>query len=263
MKLKRLKKVVIVLSLLCALLAVITPASAVGSWSWSAGDPNYNPAVTPDPGIYPCMAHTIPADFLGIKKSDGSTQTTTSYGSSGAVVGWDDTYAMPFGDGNTNGDAADGLWVQIILPDSGWWDLGAQYDKIVVATSQDHGPYIGEGLEYRIYGANGPFDETNLGMQATCIAVYLDGWRLFNAAEDTNNNGWCSDDITAIMDLGGSYRYVKLVGWQASAGLNEPEVDWIGGYCPPQCVPEFPSMALPISMMIGLLGMVFVLKRRD
>lgn len=263
MKFCEFEKGLLALSLLYALLMVIGPVSAVGSWSWAPGDPNYNPAVTPDPGIYPCMAHTITADFIGIKLPDGSTQSTTSYGSSGAAVGWDDTWVGNVGDGNTNGDAADGLWAQIILPNSGWWDLGAQYEKIVIATSQDHGPYIGEGLEYRIYGANAPFDENGLGPQATCIAVYLDGWRPFNAAEDANGNGWSSDDVTAIMDLGGSYRYIKLVGWQASAGLDEPEVDWIGGYSPPQCVPEFPGIAIPVGLIIGFLGMVMMLQRRE
>jgi hypothetical protein len=256
-------RMVLAIFLICALVAMVSPASAVGTWSWGSGDPNYNPAVTPDPGIYPCMAHTSFADFMGIKKPDGSTSPTTSYGSSGAAVGWDDTYVMNVGDGNTNGDFPDGLWAQIVLPNSGWWDLGKQYDKIAVATSQDHGPYIGEGLEYRIYGANAPFDDTNLGPPATCIAVYLDGWRPFNPAEDANNNQWSSDDITAIMDLQGQYRYIKLVGWQASAGLDEPEVDWIGGYCPPQCIPEFPVLTLPFSMVVGFLGLVLILKRRN
>ena len=156
-----------------------------------------------------------------------------SYGDGGAIVGWDDTYAGEVGDANTNGDALDGLYVQT-YPLVGWWDLGFETNIVVVFLSQDHGPYPAEGLEYRVYGSNTLWDHDNLSDQAILIALYLDGWRTYNAAEDLNDNGWCSDDVAGVLQLPGNNRYIMLEGWskEPTSHLNEPEVDAVAAVVP-------------------------------
>ncbi len=62
--------------------------------------------------------------------------------------------------------------------------------------------------------------------------VYLDGWRQHNPAEDINRNGWTSDDIAAVFELPGYYRYVKLAAWSPYSALNEPEVDAVASIRP-------------------------------
>lgn len=191
---------------------------SVATYTWSPGVPNYNASVVIHPGTLDISQLTM-GDFLGVS----STQPTTGYGDSGVSVNWDDTWRGGVGNGNTNGDKLDGLWVQIYST-GGWWDLGSPTDKVVVFTSQDHGPYLGEGLEYRVYGSNTLWDNSSLSSQATLTNVYLDGWRSHNRAEDGNRNGWCSDDIAGVYQLPGNYRYIKLVAW-GGGSYTEPEID--------------------------------------
>jgi hypothetical protein len=218
--------------------------SGAGAWSWGAGDPNYNASATIHAGTINTSLLVL-GDFLG----RSSTQPNAiSYGSSGDAVGWDDTWVGGVGNPNTNGDALDGLWAQI-YSDGGWWDLGRAFSQIAVFTSQDHGPYLAEGLEYRVYGTNTLWDDTSLSPQATTSDVFLDGWRTHNSAEDGNGNDWLSDDIAGVFDLGGPHQYIKLVAWGASP-LNEPEVDAVAGV-----VPE-PSTCFLMGLgLVGLAGL--------
>lgn len=251
-------KKLIVMGSLMLLAFLATPAMAVGAWTWVAGDPNYNPAAT-------IHASTIglpaPGDYIGTALNT----YTNGFGSSGAAVGWDDTWTGG-GNANTNGDNWDGLWVQpdIAAGQRGWWDLMDTYHRIVVSTSQDHGPYLAEGLEYHIRGCSQAFvDASCSANDATVTAVYLDGWRAFNPAEDSNVNGWCSDDISAVLDLGGDYQYIRLEGWAVGGALNEPEVDALGGIREFQTVPEFPTLAVPAALLVGIFLAAIWLRKKD
>jgi hypothetical protein len=159
-------------------------------------------------------------------------------------VGWDDDWAFFVGDGNTNGDALDGLWIQTYGFD-GWWDLGAPYNTIAVFSSVDHGPWLAEGLEYRVYASNVLWGSTTAQIQVSDI--YLDGWRPHNPAEDINQNGWCSDDIVGVYELPGNYRYIKIVAWGALP-YHEPEIDAIAGVAPA------PGAILLGGIGVGLVG---------
>jgi len=185
----------------------------LATYTWDSGDPGYDASATIHTGI-------ISTDGLYFGTLDTSTPPTL-WGSSGAAVSWDDAWT---GGGDAlNGNALDGLWVQH-ADTFGIWDLDpSRAIKVVVFTSQDHGPYLAEGLEYRVYGSNdlaGPWSP-----QATVTDVYLDGWREHNPIEDPNGNGWCSDDISAVLQLDGTYRYIKVQYWSLSDLLNEPEID--------------------------------------
>lgn len=193
--------------------------TAGASYTWDASVPNYDASAVIHSGTIDTTS-LVMGDFLGVSAGNPNAP---GYGDSGVSVGWDDTWVSGVGHPNTNGDNLDGLWAQIIYPAEGWWDLGAATDKVAVFLSQDHGPYLAEGLEYRIYGSNTLWGA--VGAQAVITDVYLDGWRTHNPAEDGNGNGWCSDDIAAVLQLDGAYRYVKLAAWSSGGGLYEPEVD--------------------------------------
>ncbi|GAG37510.1 unnamed protein product, partial [marine sediment metagenome] len=125
---------------------------------------------------------------------------------------------------HTNGDALDGMWIQI---GDMWFDLGFETNRVVVFLAQDHGPYLAEGLEFRVYGSNTVWGAVS--SQAVLKEVYLDGWRLHNPTEDQNDNGWCGDDISAVLELPGDYRYIKLMPWSDLSPWHEPEVDAVAG----------------------------------
>jgi hypothetical protein len=167
-------------------------------------------------------------NFLGISST---WPYAIGFGDQGITSNWDDTWVFGqwVGDANTNGDQLDGMYVQIGWDTEGWWDLGFAADKIAVFSSQDHGPYLGEGLEYRVYGANTLWDSNDLSPQATLTDIYLDGWRQHNPNEELYwLNGWCSDDISAMLQLNAAYRYIKLVSWDpygSPTGYDEPEID--------------------------------------
>ncbi|NOZ68338.1 MAG: PEP-CTERM sorting domain-containing protein [Deferribacteres bacterium] len=217
------------------------------SYVWNPGTPNYNPSAVLHTGTIDTNLW-VAGDFLG----RSSTQPYAGgYGDSGISVNWDDTWISWIGDPNTNGDALDGLWAQI-FSDGGWWDMGRQTSQVAVFSSQDHAPYLGEGLEYRVFGTNNLWDNTSLSSQAVLTDVYLDGWRTHDPTEDSNGNGWLSDDISAVFQLDGSYRYIKLVAW-GGGSYSEPEIDAVGAP-----VPE-PSTFILIGT--GLIGLAFFRKR--
>ncbi|MFW9787546.1 MAG: vWA domain-containing protein [Candidatus Thorarchaeota archaeon] len=192
------------------------------TYTWDVSTPNYNEeaVIHPETIDTECL---VMGDFLGISPTQPNAP---GYGDSGVSVGWDDAWVGGVGDPNTNGDDLDGLWAQIVLPSEGWWDFGFETDRVVVFLSQDHGPYLAEGLETRVYGSNDLWGA--VGALAVLTDVYLDGWRTHNLLEDSNSNGWCSDDIAGVYELDGMYRYVKIGAWSPYNALNEPEVDAIG-----------------------------------
>ena len=77
--------------------------------------------------------------------------------------------------------------------------------------------------------------------------VYLDGWRPHDTAEDGDGNGWCSDDIAGVYNMGGSYRYIKLVAW-GGGSYTEPEIDAVAAVIPA------PGAILLGSIGVGLVG---------
>ncbi|MCK4628077.1 MAG: hypothetical protein KAT56_03680 [Sedimentisphaerales bacterium] len=216
-------------------------------YTWAPGTPGYNASATIHTGTINTSI-LVMGDFVG---QNAGQPNAASFGDSGTSVGWDDTWVGGVGSANANGDALDGLWVQI-YSNGGWWDMGAAVNKIAVFTSQDHGPYLGEGLEYRVYGTNTLWTGT-LSSQVMVSDVYLDGWRTHNPNEDSNGNGWCSDDIAGVYNMGASYRYVKLVAWDSTGVYSEPEVDAVAAVIP-----------APGAILLGSLGVSLVgwLRRR-
>jgi hypothetical protein len=216
--------------------------------------PNYDPFATVHTGTIDLNGLVI-GDFLG---RSATRRDANFWGDSGAIVGWDDFWANGIGHWNTNADALDGLWVQCYLPDAYWFELSAPVSTLAVFTSQDHGPYVAEGLEYRVYGANTLWDDSSLGPQAKVTDIYLDGWRPHNPAEDLNKNGWQSDDVTGVFDLGGTYRYIKITAWSDTGPFNEPEIDAVGG----APVPEASTLMLFGSGLPGVAIWVRSRRRR-
>ena len=208
------------------------------SYDWGIGVPNYNPNAIIHQGTID-ISNLIFADFVGRSANEPNAQ---GYGTSASEVNWDDNWISNIGDANTNGDNLDGYWVQNNYPTLGWWDLGFETNRVIIFTSQDHGPYLSEGLEYRVYGSNTLWGE--LSEQATLLEVYLDGWRPHNPSEDVNGNGWCSDDITGVLQLPGYYRYIAIRGWDEN--FSEPEIDAVAGVIVPTPTPTVTPTPPPI-----------------
>jgi len=212
------------------------------TYTWNTGTPGYEAGATLHSGTINTSL-LVAGDYLG---RSAAQLTALSYGRSDAAVGWDDTWTGG-GNDNTNGDALDGMWVQV-YDTGGWWDMGKSVSTIAVFTSQDHGPYLGEGLEYYVYASNTLWDAspTLIGPGASgsgLTDVYLDGWRTHNTAEDSNGNGWLSDDISGVFNLGGSYQYIWLKAWGASP-YNEPEIDAVCEVVP-----------VPGAVLLGIIGL--------
>ncbi len=216
------------------------------SYGLSSGDPYYGHSFNYHTGTINTTGLAF-GDFLG---RSATNPNAIGYGSSGAAVGWDDTWVGGVGGANSNGDALDGLWSQI-YSDGGWWDLGAACRDISVFSAQDHGPYPGEGIEYYIYGTNSLWDNTSLSGAAAITDVYLDGWRAHNPNEDMNGNGWQGDDVSAMFRLDAHYRYIKLVAWSSTGSYNEPEIDAVAG----NAIPEPTTLLLLGLGLTGLAGL--------
>ena len=123
---------------------------AIATYTWAQGVPNYNTDANIRPGTID-TTNLVMGDFLGVSPTQPNA---SGYGDCGSIVGWDDIFVADVGNPNTNGDELDGLYAQIVDPAEGWWDLGFGTNRVVVFLSQDHGPYVGEGLETRVYGSN-------------------------------------------------------------------------------------------------------------
>ncbi len=211
---------------------VLAYDSQVALYTWNTTTPNYSWSAVIHPGTIDA-SQMLMADFLGVTQLQSSASHCGTSGSWSEAGGWtsgkwDDpgqTYYMwhiPHGWGNTWGDDLDAYWVRD--GSQFWYDLGGFYTSVVVFGDQcgvdpttNLPNYLNEGLEYKVYGASILWDDASLGGLATVTDIYLDGWRAHNPSEDINGNGWCSDDISAVFDLGGSYRYVKIEPW-----FNDP-----------------------------------------
>ena len=222
---------------------------AVGtSYGLSSGQPYYGHSFTYHNGTINTSGLVF-GDFLG---RSSTNPNAGGFGSSGAAVGWDDTWVGGVGNANTNGDALDGLWSQI-FSDGGWWDMGSAFSEINVFSSQDHGPYPAEGIEYYVFGTNTLWDNSSLSAAAAITDVYLDGWRVHNRAEDINGNGWQGDDLSATFQLASSYRYIKLTAW-GGGSFTEPEIDAVAG----SAIPEPATILL---FGIGLTGLAGIRRK--
>lgn len=137
----------------------------------------------------------------------------------------------------TNEDHAmafDRLWFQIVsFSASATFDLGALYNKVYVALSQDHGPYPEEALEYRVWVSNNMAGPYTMLPTTTPITSYVGGWTMTGEPTgDCNANGVLNDDYSALWYLPGNYRYVRLTPIANTGGFNEPEIDAVMGIGP-------------------------------
>jgi len=147
----------------------------------------------------------------------------------------------------TAGDALDYHWVWVNkLGDYVVWDFTNPICCVRVYPSQDHGPYIGaEFDEYTVYASNNLAGPWNL---ATQKALYY----------DDINNVRTHDGVKDYYLGGTAYRYIKI----CSAIDDDFELDAVEEIaCEP--IPEFPTMALPVASILGLLFLFNYRKRKE
>jgi len=116
----------LILAMIPILTTSVTGYTPGATYTWAPGTPNYNPAAVIHPGTID-TSNLGMGDFLGIGPGQPNAP---GYGDSGAIVTWDDSWVSWVGHANTNGDALDGLWAQIVYPSQGWWDIGFQTDEL-------------------------------------------------------------------------------------------------------------------------------------
>jgi protocatechuate 3,4-dioxygenase beta subunit len=207
-------------------------------YQWNPLTPNYNASAVIHEGTID-YSNLEFADFTGVSSTQPASDLYADWGESN---GWDnhvDLTTLFIGDGNTNGDFLDGRIIVLGLNANlngpgnmqGWWDLGRETDRVVVFGGIDHREVFNHPLHFRLYGSNTLWGD-EVGPPATVTEIYLDGWRPYDPAEDKNGDCWCVDDVTAVLSLGGQYRYVKMVPWGVVASERDPEIDAIAIFPP-------------------------------
>jgi hypothetical protein len=109
---------------------------------------------------------------------------------------------------------------------SATFDLGCRDDFVIVALTQDHGPYPEEALEYRLAISDSPTGPFEVMTGERPIRVYRAGWS--SAGEfsgDCDGNGFLNDDYVAEWDLPRKARYVQITPLEDEGEYNEPEID--------------------------------------
>lgn len=184
--------------------------------------------VTVDPGHY-----LVPEGTPGAQAIAYTGPIGLGRGGTLPACPYDDTWTggqytpTPLGHAN----AFDRYWFQIIsFSASVTYDLGAPHKQVYISLNQDHGPYPEEALEYRVGVANtaaGPY--TTLPT-TTPIKVFQGGWSTTGEfGGDCNGNGALNDDYSALWQLPGFFRYVRLTPIAHTGGYNEPEIDAVMG----------------------------------
>jgi hypothetical protein len=131
-------------------------------------------------------------------------------------------------------EAFDRLWYQIVsFSASATFDLGKPYKQAYIALNQDHGPYPAEALEYRVWVSNAAAGPFMMLPTNTPITMYKGGWSTNGEfGGDCNGNGVLNDDYSALWQLPGYYRYVRLTPIANTGAFNEPEIDAVMGMGP-------------------------------
>ncbi len=202
--------------------------------------------VTMNNGHFLVAEGTAGADVIASQGSIGLGR-----GGCGTTL-YDDCYIAPASSplGN-NADYFDRYWSQIYFGQNGYltFDLGQAYSRAYIALNQDHGPYPQEALEYRVWVSNDNTTFTELP-STTPITMFKGGWSAAGEfGGDANGNGVLNDDYSALWNLGGGYRYLRLTALQAGGGYDEPEIDAVMGVSAPE-----PNTILCLGFMLAALG---------
>lgn len=187
--------------------------------------------VTMDPGHY-----LLPEGYAGASLVAYTGPINVGRGGTLPHCPYDDTFTMGLFAPTVedHAEAFDRLWFQIVsFSASATFDLGSAFTQVCISLNQDHGPYPEEALEYRVAVANNPGGPFTTLPTSTLITMYRGGWS--TAGEpggDCNGNGVLNDDYSAIWQLPGAYRYVRLTPIANTGVYNEPEVDAVVGIGP-------------------------------
>ena len=217
-------------------------------------DPPYNPCVYVDE--HWDMTRTGPGQLIW---ATGNVQYWH------ALEECSETFVQdPAGD-LTWGNEIDRKSAQFWNPAYGVWDLGTTFSKVVVASSQDHGPYPQEAVEHVIWGSN-DFDINDPGSATWAVGhldtVFVKGWS--DVGEPPAPGHACNDDYTCLwrFEDWGNYRYVKLQSiWPTP--YQEPEIDAVKGVVPPR-IPTLTEWGMIIFcvLLFGWMAWVVVRRRR-